>query len=611
MNAVRVAALVAIIFALVMSIWRPSDTGGLIAGLEGRALDARFLFRGHIEPPDNVAILAIDDRTLAALDAFPPPRDTLANALEVARSKGAKVIAFDLLLSGEGKGDQALTNALAKKDDSVLAISLSNSAVGSPPTLQSPISRSSLSLVIGAPSVEPPLRLAPKEDFAAHASLGHVNITREVDGSLRRILLANQAGNDLVLPALPLEAVRQYRDLPRSDISLDWGKAIRIGGDEVTANRFNEAGLNYYGPRGTIRTYSLIDAKTAPLAGRMVFVGATAEGFGDTFPSPFDRNMPGVEALATMAANITTGGNLRRDDLTWLFDILLMFVAVIACVWAASRESPFSALLLTIIAWTSALTVLQVGFMRALWLDGAALSLSMIFATFCGGAARWLLHQKSASNLAQYQSPALAQVLADKTHPVFDGRAQKAAALFVDAADFTARTERLGPARTTRFLKKFHGCVERAASANGGVVEQYAGDGAMICFGLPEPKPEDAVNAMNCAESLFSEIQSLSEAEILSGEKAVSIRIGVHYGDVSAAVLGSANHNHVTFVGDVINAASRLQDVAKELEAELVVSDDLIRACGDMPDQKLVFHGPANLRGRDKPLDVWLRSRKI
>ena len=260
--------------------------------------------------------------------------------------------------------------------------------------------------------------------------------------------------------------------------------------------------------------------------------------------------------------------------------------------------------------WFVSLALLQFAFLNALWLDGAGLLMSLLVATICGGAARWIMHRNSARNLAQYQSPLLSKVLADKAHPIFDGRVQSAAALFVDAADFTARTTRLGSVGTTRFLKAFHRCVERAASDNGGVVEQYAGDGAMICFGLPEPSPEDARNALSCADQLFTEIEALSKAEMNAGEERVRIRIGAHYGDVSAAVLGGKNHSHVTFVGDVINSASRLQEVAKELNAELVVSNDLLEACGDIDGYAFSQHGPKMLRGRSEPLEIWQRPRR-
>ena len=223
-------------------------------------------------------------------------------------------------------------------------------------------------------------------------------------------------------------------------MSLNWGKSFEINGEVLVVDQNNETGLNYYGPRGTIPTYSLTDAYNPSLEGRTVFIGATAEGFGDTFPTPFDRNMPGVEALATMFANITAKTNLRRDDLTWSLDILLAVLAVIACVWAASRGRAVAALTLTLLVWGAAASLLQIAFLQSLWLDGATLILVLTVATICGGGARWLIHRKSARNLAQYQSPMLAEVLADRAHPIFDGRIQKAAALFVDAADFTART---------------------------------------------------------------------------------------------------------------------------------------------------------------------------
>jgi len=601
-----------LLFALMLAVWRPSDGGGLMAGLEGRTLDARFLIRGAREEPGDIAILAIDDASLAALDAFPPPRDALARAMRVARDGGAVAVAFDLLLAGAGQGDDDLARVLEEEGGAILAVSLSETpASRDSDILDRAYARSALSLVINAPESGAVGMLSPAEDFARNATLAHVNIFREADGALRRIPLAMQAGDDRVLPALPLEAARRAARLERSDLRLLWGDALIFGDRAVSLNAQNEAGVNFYGPGRTIPTHSLITAQDAPLAGRVVFIGASARGFGDTFATPYDRELSGVEVLATMTANLLDGSVLRRDGATWGADILLALLAALACFLAASRARPLRAVVLTAVVWIGTLGIVQAAFVNALWLDGVTPLLSLLVATFAGGGARWMEHRRRAKNLAQYQSPLMSELLADTTRPAFDGRVQKAAALFVDAANFTPRTARLGPEQATEFLRGFHACVERAALAHGGVIEQYAGDGAMICFGLPEPGEDDARRALSCADQLFAEVEVMSAQVVSTGEEALRIRIGIHHGDVSVAVLGGRDHSHVTIVGDVVNLASRLQEVAKEIEAEMVVSDALITAAAGGADRHgLSPAGERILRGSNKPLSIWARTRQ-
>jgi len=538
-----------LLFALMLAVWRPSDGGGLMAGLEGRTLDARFLIRGAREEPGDIAILAIDDASLAALDAFPPPRDALARAMRVARDGGAVAVAFDLLLAGAGQGDDDLARVLEEEGGAILAVSLSETpASRDSDILDRAYARSALSLVINAPESGAVGMLSPAEDFARNATLAHVNIFREADGALRRIPLAMQAGDDRVLPALPLEAARRAARLERSDLRLLWGDALIFGDRAVSLNAQNEAGVNFYGPGRTIPTHSLITAQDAPLAGRVVFIGASARGFGDTFATPYDRELSGVEVLATMTANLLDGSVLRRDGATWGADILLALLAALACFLAASRARPLRAVVLTAVVWIGTLGIVQAAFVNALWLDGVTPLLSLLVATFAGGGARWMEHRRRAKNLAQYQSPLMSELLADITRPAFDGRVQK---------------------------------------------------------------EDDARRALSCADQLFAEVEVMSAQVVSTGEEALRIRIGIHHGDVSVAVLGGRDHSHVTIVGDVVNLASRLQEVAKEIEAEMVVSDALITAAAGGADRHgLSPAGERILRGSNKPLSIWARTRQ-
>ena len=321
MKTVRSAIIFAICAAFAIAIWRPGDTGGFLGGFEGRLLDARFVVRGERPASDTVAIVALDDRALAELDSFPPSRDVLANALRTARERGAVSVAFDLLLVEAGVNAEALANALTEYPDTVLAVSRSQSAKPPVDEMKAALARSAFALTMGR--IEPGFEgmLGPNALFAREATLGHVNVALETDGSLRRIPMAMADLKGETLPALPLTAARQYARLGRSAVTLVAGEQIKFGDREIPLDSQNAALLNFAGKRGTIPTYSILDVDTAPLEGRAVFFGATAQGFGDHFSTPFDRELPGVEALATMTANIIAGETLVRNTVTWMLDL--------------------------------------------------------------------------------------------------------------------------------------------------------------------------------------------------------------------------------------------------------------------------------------------------
>ena len=204
-------------------------------------------------------------------------------------------------------------------------------------------------------------------------------------------------------------------------------------------------------------------------------------------------------------------------------------------------------------------------------------------------------------NLARYTSPLLTEALSEDDRPAFDGQPRQAIALFVDVEGSTAMGEALGPDGAGRFLARFHRAVERAAAASGGVVEQFAGDGAMIVFGLPEARPADADATLSCIAAPF--------AETAADGPPIPIRVGAHVGRARASILGGARQRHVTITGDVVNAASRLQEVAKAAGMRVAVSDALLQATeaprGWVARLHLDEIGLQALRGRSARLHVW------
>jgi adenylate cyclase len=110
----------------------------------------------------------------------------------------------------------------------------------------------------------------------------------------------------------------------------------------------------------------------------------------------------------------------------------------------------------------------------------------------------------------------------------------------------------------------------------------------MIVFGLPEPRQDDAIRAIDCGRVLADRPR---------------IRVSIHYGRVVAGVTGGANHAQVTVNGDTVNVASRLQDAAKEHGVSLILSREVIAAAGaPVGFQRL---GNVALRGRSEPVEVW------
>ena len=198
--------------------------------------------------------------------------------------------------------------------------------------------------------------------------------------------------------------------------------------------------------------------------------------------------------------------------------------------------------------------------------------------------ARALLHRAAAEtvrrvNLTRYLPAQLADRMAatgeDATRV---GRLQDAAVLFVDIRDFTARAEGMEPEALSRFLAGFRHVVTRAAEGCGGVVDKFVGDSAMVVFGVPEPGPRDAANALNGARAILAAVDSWNDARKAAGDDAARIGIGVHCGRVFCGAIGDESRLEFTVLGDTVNVAARLQELTKRTGYPLVVSDTLLRS---------------------------------
>ena len=105
------------------------------------------------------------------------------------------------------------------------------------------------------------------------------------------------------------------------------------------------------------------------------------------------------------------------------------------------------------------------------------------------------------ANLARYLP---AEIAESGLTALREGRRQAVAVMFVDMRGFTRRAETLDPAATGRLLADFRRFVVAAATRYAGVVDKFVGDSAMLVFGLPSPRPDDARRALNCALALLA-----------------------------------------------------------------------------------------------------------
>ncbi|HEX2116249.1 MAG TPA: adenylate/guanylate cyclase domain-containing protein [Alphaproteobacteria bacterium] len=610
----------------------------LVSAIEGTALAWRFVLRGAETPPDNVAILAIDDRTVTQIRRWPLPRSAIADAVAKLTAYDAAAVGIDLMFLDReqspdgialGPGDLALRDALRAAPNAVISFAFTFGPKTTIAAEAAAALRSSAYRVVqqsSAGQARGMLRAAdalmPIEPFHGVAGMGHVNVPVDQDGALRHVHPAIAIEN-MFAPALAVEVARRFMRLSPDEVALLIGRGLALGDRIVPTDQAMRVPIAYYGPASAIDTYSMIDLLEGRIprerfAGRAVLIGATAVGVGDTFASPYSRALPGVEVLATVVANLINAQTIDHGARAMMWDVIAILVLALAAYAAAHLPSPaiaFLSCLALLVAW---FVSAQIAFNQGwIWLSVLFPSLSVIAnAGVVGGSRfareRWLRRdvERQRSNLARYHSPLVADMLAQTAGKDLAEREQNAAILFVDLAGFTRRSEHMTPSETAHFLRNFHSRVERAALAEGGVLEQFTGDGAMVIFGLPAPSDNDAVAAMRCALALAADITSWSREIAPNGEAPMRVGVGLHYGPVLIARVGGQKQIHLTATGDTVNVASRLEALTRTFDATIVASDALVRAvrASGRIDLLAGFESlpPQVIRGRDEKIGIWI-----
>jgi adenylate cyclase len=133
-----------------------------------------------------------------------------------------------------------------------------------------------------------------------------------------------------------------------------------------------------------------------------------------------------------------------------------------------------------------------------------------------------------------------------------------------------------------------------------GTLDKYVGDALMAVFGVPVPLPDAATRAVKCALAMQRRLEKLKT----QGRTPIrGMRLGINTGEAIVGNIGSHKRMDFTVIGDAVNVAARLQELAKELEADTLVSEATYRQVeGQFRFKPLM---PVVLRGRQEPTPLY------
>jgi adenylate cyclase len=576
------------------------------------------------DPNLPIRIVDIDEKSLSMIGQWPWPRTTVRDLLLALTSKGAAVVAFDVLfaepdrtsmeaivkqlppeeakavtaaMTGRPSNDELFADAL-KDAPSVLSV-----ALGEGPNTTLP---AKAGFAFGGDDPRPFLlgftgvtrNLSQFEDAAR--GIGAFNWIADRDQIVRRVALMFRL-NDAFVPSLAAEALRVAQGastyvLKASNASGEtaFGQStglnhIRIGDVTVPTDAAGGVYLKFrhFNKAAYIPAWKVLAGEVSQedIDGKIILVGTSAPGLLDLRATPVEAAVPGIDIHAQVLEHLLTGNFLERPDYATALE---EFVIIVLGTMLASVLPRVSAKASAAIGFTTIALVLIGGWAAFRWVNTLldpsypALVLGFMAAgiTLYTYNAAEAQRRQIRSAFGQYLAPAFVEQLAQSPEKlVLGGEEREMTMLFSDVRGFTAISEgyKDDPQGLTSMMNHLLTPLTNAIVDQEGTIDKYIGDAVMAFWNAPLSVPNHEIKACAAALAMISCLEGLNRER---REKAASvdqaflpfrIGIGINTGRCVVGNLGSDLRFNYSVLGDPVNVASRLEGQTKYYDVPIII----------------------------------------
>jgi adenylate cyclase len=170
------------------------------------------------------------------------------------------------------------------------------------------------------------------------------------------------------------------------------------------------------------------------------------------------------------------------------------------------------------------------------------------------------------------------------------GEERDVAVLFVDIKGSTALAAERPPSEVVALLNDFFRVVIEVVEEHEGLINKFEGDAALAIFGAPIERDDAAACALRAARTLAERLRK--------DVPDIDFGIGVSAGPAVAGNIGAESRFEYTVIGDPVNEAARLCELAKDDDARVLVSSAALEAAGADEAAHWDAGDPVKLRGR-------------
>jgi adenylate cyclase len=427
-------------------------------------------------------------------------------------------------------------------------------------------------------------------------------------GELRALFLSDSGLKDKVLAKLRESRAsgdRRERELLHSLVAMYAGRADMF--------------VNFYGPPRSITTipyYHILERNPdaqlpVDITGAAVFVGFSEQlqpeqkdGFFTVYSQASGLDVSGVEIAATTFANLLERRPLIQP--AWGSQIMILGLWGLG-IGFVLRLLPG----VSIIAVAMAASILYLG-AAYLAFDRSAYWLPLVtpllwqapLAAVTALLWRYLDVQREKQNIRRafgYHLPTqVVDELASGTDALTaNGRLTHGICLATDAEQYTRLSEQLAPGELRELMNSYYAAIFEPVRRAGGAVSDVVGDAMLAIWAAKSSEPRTRAGVCRAALAIVDAVDAFNRAPPVKAR--LPTRLGIHCGEIMIGHVGALDHFEYRAVGDIVNTATRIEGLNKQLGTRILASTSILHGLDGFVSRPV---GRFLLAGKSKPLEL-------
>lgn len=181
------------------------------------------------------------------------------------------------------------------------------------------------------------------------------------------------------------------------------------------------------------------------------------------------------------------------------------------------------------------------------------------------------------------------------------GRLSEITMLYSDIRGFTAMADGRPPEEVVNTLNEYFEVMVDVLFQHSGTLDKFVGDEIIGLFGAPIPIDDATFKAVQCAKAMMDGLAEFNRTREAENQEPIEIGIGINTGNVITGAIGSTRALQYTAIGDAMNVASRLVNIAKR--GEIIMSEETYRKVADRVEAEAM--PPVKVKGKEKEQKIY------